>query len=75
MFYGTGNLAGSTAHAPFRTYEYFLHVTSQAQLLALGLDVIDHELRSFVGVRLHSESPSGYTLDALCKKFGNTLTP
>ena len=75
VFHGTGNLAGSTAHAPFRADEYFLHVTSQAQLLALGLDVIDHELRSFVGVRLHSESPSGYTLDALCKKFGNTLTP
>jgi hypothetical protein len=42
VFHGTGNLAGSTAHAPFRTYEYFLHVTSQAQHPALGFDAIDH---------------------------------
>jgi hypothetical protein len=75
VFYGTGYLAGSTAHAPFRAYEYFLHVTSQAQLFALGIDVIDHQLRGFLGVRLYSESSSRDAFDALCKKFGNTLTP
>ena len=67
VFHGTGNLAGSTAHAPFRANEYFLHVTSHAQLLTLGIDMIYHELRGFVGVRLHSESPTGDALDALCK--------